>query len=196
MARKRKVAVYVLECEDEAWYVGVAEDPYHRFSQHQGRGGAQYTKIYRPLRIAHMFWCKNREEAEHLENAMTYVMQQMYLKVAGGRWSMPSPSGRGKEWTTADLAFRQCIHTHFGWTKTPQLKKLPKKKAKKSVEVVQQDPPRQALVSDIRKMAYSATITSDIASLLQYYRPKKKQPLSSKEIVARWKRKCNIKDTQ
>lgn len=197
MAKRKKVAVYVLECEDEAWYVGIAEDPYHRFEQHQGKGGAQYTQIYRPIRIAHMFWCKNREEAEHLEDAMTSVMQRMFLKVAGGRWSRPSPSGRGKEWTPEDLAFRTYIHEHFGWNKTPKLRKPPVRSTSRCHNKVQRDPARQALVSDIRKLAYFATMGSDVNQLLGEYKPtKKKEHLSTKEIVERWRQKCAKKETK
>jgi hypothetical protein len=144
-----------------------------------------------------MFWCDSREEALHLEDAMTYVMQQSYLKVAGGRWTMPSPSGRGREWTEAELAFRNFIHEHFGWKKKPQLKRRKPSKARQpSSGRRAKDPPRQALVSDIRKMARSATIGSDMNQLLGEYRPsKRKERLSSKEIVEKWKRKCIQKDT-
>ena len=128
---------------------------------------------------------------------MTYVMQQSYLKVAGGRWTMPSPSGRGREWTEAELAFRKFIHEHFGWTKTPQLQR-PKKpsKARSGGGGHARRPPSQALVSDIRKMARSATIGSDMNQLLGEYKPsKRKERLSTKEIVEKWKRKCIQKDT-
>lgn len=193
-----RTAVYVLLCEDEAWYVGVAEDPYHRFKQHQAGKGAVYTRLYPPRYIAHLFWCETKEEALHLEDAMTYVMQQSYLKVAGGRWTMPSPSGRGREWTEAELDFRKFIHEHFGWTKTPQLQR-PKKpsKARSGGGSHARRPPRQALVSDIRKMAYSATMGSDVSQLLGEFKPtKKKEHLSTKEIVERWRQKCAKKETK
>lgn len=168
-----RTAVYVLLCEDEAWYVGVAEDPYHRFEQHKAGKGAVYTRLYPPHYIAHMFWCENREEALHLEDAMTYVLQQSYLKVAGGRWTMPSPSGRGREWTEAELAFRNFIHEHFGWKKKPQLKRhKPQKARQTSGGRRAKDPPRQALVSDIRKMAYAATMGITIETSMKLPPPR------------------------
>lgn len=184
-----RVAVYVLLCEDEAWYVGVAEDPHQRFEQHKAGKGAVYTRLYPPKRIAHLFWCETREEALYLEDAMTYVMQQSYLKVAGGRWTMPSPAGRGREWTEADLAFRRCVRETFGWKKKPELRRKPRPRKPSRSGRCKEDLPRQALVSDIRKAAYSATVSTDIEALLAYSQPKKR-PISTKAIVERWKRKC------
>ncbi len=192
---QKRVSVYVLECEDDAWYVGMAEDPHARFEQHKALKGAIFTRLYPPKRMAHLFWCDSKEEAEHLEDAMTYVLQGMFMKVAGGRWTRPSPAGRGREWTEEELAFRGLIHKYFGWTKKPKLRRDTKKKqrspkqasaGRKPVKV-----PIHSLVSDIREMGKSVTLatgwTSDMG--LDLTRKRKPCQLSSKEIVEQWKRR-------
>ena len=41
--------LYVLELEDECYYVGIAYDIKHRFESHMSGGGSKWTKLHKPL---------------------------------------------------------------------------------------------------------------------------------------------------
>lgn len=88
-------AVYVLECEEGAWYVGMSNDPDRRFQEHlictEG-----FTSHYRPVRIAWRGWYPTRQRAEWMENLVTSEMRSVALKVGGGIRCDISPSGRGR----------------------------------------------------------------------------------------------------
>lgn len=43
--------LYVLELEDDKWYVGKSSDVARRFEQHKQGRGAAWTKEYKPIRI-------------------------------------------------------------------------------------------------------------------------------------------------
>jgi predicted GIY-YIG superfamily endonuclease len=45
--------LYVLQLEDDKWYVGKTDDVQKRFEQHKtGKGGSAWTKEYKPVKIA------------------------------------------------------------------------------------------------------------------------------------------------
>ena len=44
--------LYVLECEDNKWYVGKSSDIQRRFKQHTEVKGSEWTREYAPIRIA------------------------------------------------------------------------------------------------------------------------------------------------
>lgn len=44
--------LYVLQCEDDKWYVGKTSDIAKRFKQHQAGTGAAWTREYKPIRVA------------------------------------------------------------------------------------------------------------------------------------------------
>lgn len=44
--------LYVLECEDNKWYVGKSTDVQKRFKQHTEGKGSEWTREYAPIRIA------------------------------------------------------------------------------------------------------------------------------------------------
>tara|TARA_Y100000782_G_C9953478_1_gene168671 strand:+ start:102 stop:482 length:381 start_codon:yes stop_codon:yes gene_type:complete len=46
--RNRK-KLYVLELEDECYYVGIASDIKHRFESHMSGYGSKWTKLHKPL---------------------------------------------------------------------------------------------------------------------------------------------------
>ena len=49
---KKMEVLYILQCEDDKWYVGKSNDVARRFKQHQEGKGAVWTKEYKPIRIA------------------------------------------------------------------------------------------------------------------------------------------------
>ena len=44
--------LYILECEDNKWYVGKSADVQRRFKQHTEGKGSEWTREYAPIRIA------------------------------------------------------------------------------------------------------------------------------------------------
>lgn len=44
--------LYILECEDNKWYVGKSTDVQRRFKQHTEGKGSEWTREYAPIRIA------------------------------------------------------------------------------------------------------------------------------------------------
>lgn len=59
--------VYILRCEDNSLYTGIAKDYLKRYSMHIEGKGAKYTKIRKPLKIECVFEFKNRSEASKEE---------------------------------------------------------------------------------------------------------------------------------
>lgn len=45
--------VYLLLCDNDTFYTGIAKDVNKRFMVHQKGRGARYTKIYKPLKIVY-----------------------------------------------------------------------------------------------------------------------------------------------
>jgi len=43
--------VYVLELEDDCWYVGITMNLNHRLSQHWTGDGAKWTRLHKPIRV-------------------------------------------------------------------------------------------------------------------------------------------------
>ena len=56
-AATQKYTIYVLECENGKYYVGSTSHKRQRFRQHmaQGRGGAAWTRLHKPLRVAFQY---------------------------------------------------------------------------------------------------------------------------------------------
>jgi hypothetical protein len=44
-----KKKLYILELEDECYYVGVTDDIKRRFKKHMSGGGSKWTKLHKPL---------------------------------------------------------------------------------------------------------------------------------------------------
>ena len=42
---------YIIECDDDSYYVGYSKDAQHRFDLHKLGSGAMHTLKYKPLRI-------------------------------------------------------------------------------------------------------------------------------------------------
>ncbi|MGL4677053.1 MAG: GIY-YIG nuclease family protein [Brevinema sp.] len=45
--------VYIILCENNSLYTGIAKDPEKRFRTHLAGKGAKYTKIYKPICLVH-----------------------------------------------------------------------------------------------------------------------------------------------
>ena len=75
--------VYVLECEDNKYYVGYTEHIFLRIEQHFNNKGSIWTKKYKPLRIMDISQ-GNLED----EEITTYVimLRHGWKNVRGSHW--------------------------------------------------------------------------------------------------------------
>ncbi len=75
--------VYVLECEDNKYYVGFTKNIQRRISEHFNWGGSIWTKKYKPLRIMDIA-PGNLEDEEFT----TYVimLRHGWKNVRGSHW--------------------------------------------------------------------------------------------------------------
>lgn len=89
------INLYVLELEDECWYIGQSRNVAARFNKHLTGRGANWTKLHKPLRIAHI---KNtsstdEQEASLLEDKLTleYAKKHGTFYVRGGGYCQSKP---------------------------------------------------------------------------------------------------------
>ena len=82
--------LYVLECENSKYYVGITTDVYARLRRHKAGKGANFTRANKPIRIIEKIGLGviTREEAEAYENARTLeLIKKIGLdSVRGGRF--------------------------------------------------------------------------------------------------------------
>jgi putative endonuclease len=62
--------VYLLLCEGNKLYAGIARDPDARLAMHRARRGAFYTRLNRPVRILAREWHPSRSAALKAEYAL------------------------------------------------------------------------------------------------------------------------------
>ena len=62
--------VYVLLCEDNTLYTGIAKHVEERMTQHQAGTGARYTRAHRPVRIVYTEKKRTRSAALKREAAI------------------------------------------------------------------------------------------------------------------------------
>lgn len=51
--QKTQWSLYVLELENDKWYVGISSDLTKRLDQHRFGKGAKWTQLYKPIRVAY-----------------------------------------------------------------------------------------------------------------------------------------------
>jgi len=59
--------VYILECEDKTFYVGVTLDVVKRLSEHNTTSICKYTRMRKPLRLVYQEKCLDHREARDRE---------------------------------------------------------------------------------------------------------------------------------
>ncbi len=81
----RMETLYVLECEDNKWYVGKTNDVQRRFKQHTEGKGSEWTREYAPIRIAET----RQITSVHDENNVTKDLMKKYGidNVRGGAYA-------------------------------------------------------------------------------------------------------------
>ena len=97
--------VYVLELEDDCWYVGITHNLNMRYAQHLSGDGAVWTKMHPPKRIHAVY---TEDATFKLENEVTKKLIDIYGvdKVRGGAWYQRTP--RGKHMTGEQ--FVECVN--------------------------------------------------------------------------------------
>ena len=78
--------IYVLELEEEKYYVGITTNLNFRWAQHISGDGAKWTRLYKPKRIVEIH-TENCDTAK--ENEITQRLCEKYGKenVRGGYWT-------------------------------------------------------------------------------------------------------------
>jgi len=85
--------VYVLELVQSKFYVGISTNPTDRFQKHLGKikGGAAFTKEYKPLRILEIINTKttSHNKARKIEDTITVGYMKLFGidNVRGGRFT-------------------------------------------------------------------------------------------------------------
>ena len=67
--KNTKYFVYIIRCVGDRLYTGITNDIKKRFSQHKGdiKGGAKFTKAFKPVKIEKTWKVKNKSEALKIE---------------------------------------------------------------------------------------------------------------------------------
>jgi putative endonuclease len=55
--------VYILECQKDKLYTGIATDVERRFEEHQNGTGAKFTKVFKPIRVLYTEETLSRSDA-------------------------------------------------------------------------------------------------------------------------------------
>ncbi|SHJ47992.1 type I restriction enzyme, R subunit [Tangfeifania diversioriginum] len=93
--RYNKYYVYVLECENDSYYIGQTSDLIKRWGQHISGQGAKWTKIHKPIRIVHYEIFPGREEAVAREKELKTGFGRKWIKreIEAGRNKPFFPNG-------------------------------------------------------------------------------------------------------
>ena len=79
--------VYILKCEGDILYTGIATDYKRRFEEHSNvngsKKGAKFTKSHKPEKIVAVWKTKNRSEATKLESRIKQLDKSDKLLLIG-----------------------------------------------------------------------------------------------------------------
>lgn len=73
--------VYIIECEDESLYTGIAKDVYKRFNVHKRKQkqGAKYTRSHNAMNIKALWETNDRSNALKLEYRIKQLRREQKL---------------------------------------------------------------------------------------------------------------------
>jgi len=98
VGRRRPWTVYILRCADGSLYTGVARDPERRLAQHNGKGGAAYTRSRRPVALVYREQAPDRSAALRREWAIKHLSRTEKLELIMAKKATRSrgttPAGR------------------------------------------------------------------------------------------------------
>ena len=81
----KKWFVYMIECEGNRIYTGIAIDVAARFEKHRAGDGAAFMRINKPLRVLAAKKCASRSAALRLEYALKQLTREGKVEWAR-RW--------------------------------------------------------------------------------------------------------------
>ncbi|MEE2729424.1 MAG: GIY-YIG nuclease family protein [Pseudomonadota bacterium] len=82
--------VYILRCADDTLYTGITTDLARRAREHgEGRAGARYTRVRRPVQLVYSETVANRSEAARREAAIKKLSRAQKLLLLEA-WQVPS----------------------------------------------------------------------------------------------------------
>lgn len=74
--------VYLLRCADNTFYTGITTDVERRVTEHnQGKKGARYTRVRRPVTLAYKEQSTNRSEALKREYSLRQLSHEEKSKL-------------------------------------------------------------------------------------------------------------------
>ena len=77
--------VYILECSDSSYYIGITNDLSARITKHNSGLGAKYTRARLPVKLLCYFQVDNRSSALKLEYSLKKkTRKQKSLIIKGG----------------------------------------------------------------------------------------------------------------
>lgn len=81
-----KYAVYILRCRDASLYVGYTIDLKRRLAQHNStKRGARYTKVRRPVTLAHAEQYRTLSEALKREHEIKSWRRKKKIELISGK---------------------------------------------------------------------------------------------------------------
>ncbi|MBU1017745.1 GIY-YIG nuclease family protein [Patescibacteria group bacterium] len=78
--------MYIVQCNNKAYYVGSTDDLKDRVKKHNLGQGAEYTKRYRPTKLVYFEECATRAEAEKRERQIKGWCRAKKEKLIKGEW--------------------------------------------------------------------------------------------------------------
>jgi len=77
--------IYVLELEDDCFYIGITYNLNFRLAQHIAGEGAQWTRLHKPVKVVEVFYddCSRQKEDEVTKQYMDIYGAEC---VRGGSW--------------------------------------------------------------------------------------------------------------
>ena len=86
---KWKWYVYIIECEDKSYYVGLTWQPDTRWTQHATGLGSKYTTRHKPKRAVYLEVFEDLEEARRREKQIkgwTRIKKEKLISGEWGKW--------------------------------------------------------------------------------------------------------------
>ena len=80
--------VYILELENDNFYVGITNNLNMRLAQHFTGSGSQWTKLHKPIKIEKVYYdCRQCDERRI---TLEYMAKKGWEKVRGAGWAKPN----------------------------------------------------------------------------------------------------------
>jgi predicted GIY-YIG superfamily endonuclease len=85
----KSFAVYILELEDDCYYVGMSSNLEQRLYQHFNDNGSEWTKLHKPISTLKVIKTKTEDGAKYIEKQCTLEMMKIFGKqsVRGGPYT-------------------------------------------------------------------------------------------------------------